>query len=90
MPRPERRLRRSEARDYSSLCDQSGSLVSNRLLQQTRIRRTVDNYSGTSAISLPLIVNSLYDEKLMRREMIKNKIKKNIVGTKLTNVFVKI
>lgn len=74
MPRPERRLRRSEARDYSSLCDQSGSLVSNRL-QQTRIRRTVDNYSGTSAISLPLIVNSLYDEKLMRREMIKNKMK---------------
>lgn len=70
MPRPERRLRRSEARDYGSLCDQSGSLVSNRLLQQARIRRTVEyNYSGTSAISLPLIVNSLYGEKLTRIEM---------------------
>lgn len=40
--RPESRLRHSQARDYGSLCDQSGSLVSNRSLRWTRILRIAE------------------------------------------------
>lgn len=47
---PKSRLRHSEARDYGSLCDQSGSLVSNRLLLWTRILRT-RNIPGAQVIS---------------------------------------
>lgn len=49
--RPKSRLRHSEARDYGSLCDQSGSLVSNRSLLWTRILRITRNIPGAQVIS---------------------------------------